>query len=152
MDKSLLYILPDGVMRCVQRKAWMDNRTMSIWYDSVYKPYISSWNGRSGLLLDNFKFHRSSELLEAMEEDNAHRYMIPAHYTVLLQPCDVGINKPLKDRLKQKVSDKRREKHAELQSGELMPSSSRKYVVGWLKEIWDDFPFQIVQNSFTGSD
>ena len=106
-------------------------------------------NGHSGLLLDDFKCHRSPEFLQAMEKDNTHPYMIPPHYIGLLQPCDVGINKPLKDRLKQKVSDWRSEKHNELRSCELMPSPSRKNVVAWLKIIWDEFPIQIVKNSFT---
>ena len=108
-------------------------------------------NGHSGLLLDDFRNQSSPELLQAIEVDNAHRYMIPPHHTGLLQPCDVGINKPLKDRLRQKVPDWRREKHTELRSGELMPSPARKEVVRSLKEIWDQFPIEIVKNSFTGS-
>ena len=35
-----------------------------------------------------------------MDQDNANRYMIPPRYTETLQPCDVGINKPLNDILK----------------------------------------------------
>ena len=151
VEKSLPETIPEGVIGCVQRKAWMDNRTMCIWQDYVYKPYVTGTNGRSGLLLDDFKCHRSPELLQAMEDDNAHGYMIPTHYTGMLQPCDVGINKPLKDRLKQKFSDWRSEKHTELRSGELMPSPSRKDMVGWVKKIWDEFPIKIVKNSFTGS-
>ena len=32
-----------------------------------------------------------------------------------------------------------------------MPSPSRKGVVVWLKEIWDEVPIKITENSFTGS-
>ena len=51
IERSLNSTLPDGIFGCVQPKAWMDNRTMTIWYNSVVKPYISGYNGTTGLLL-----------------------------------------------------------------------------------------------------
>ena len=86
-----------------------------------------------------------------MEDDYAHRYIVPPHYSGLLQLFDVGINKPLKDWLKQKMSDWKIEMGTELRGAELMPSPTRKAVVCWLKEIWYEFPIEIVKNSFTGS-
>ena len=35
-----------------------------------------------------------------INEDNALRSMIPPHYTSVLEPCDLVINKSLEDRLK----------------------------------------------------
>ena len=31
VDKQLPEIVPRGIIGCVQKKAWMDNRTMQIW-------------------------------------------------------------------------------------------------------------------------
>ena len=95
--------------------------------------------------------HRNPELQTKMDEANADRYMITPHYTGLLQPCDFGINKQLKDRLKEKVSDWRREKHENLRPVQLLTSLTRKDIVEWLDEIWQQFPFQIVENPFRGS-
>ena len=103
IEKPLPDIIPDGIIGCIQRKGWMDCRTMAIWYDNVYKPYIAGHDGHSGFIDDDFKCQRSSELIQAMLAGNAHRYMIPPHYTEIPQPCDVGINKPLKDSLRKKV-------------------------------------------------
>ena len=89
--------------------------------------------------------------MEAMLADNAHCYMIPPHYTGILQPCDVGISKLLKDRLKKKVSNWRSEKFSSLRPGELFPSPTSKQIFSWLLDIWKEFPIQIVKNSFTGS-
>ena len=86
-----------------------------------------------------------------MRADNAHPYMIPTHYTGILQPCDVGINKTLKYRLKKKVSNWRSEKHASLEPGQLMPAPTRKEILCCLKERWEQFPLEIIKNSFTGS-
>ena len=151
IEKSLTSELPEGLVGCVQRKGWMDNRTIDLWYERVFKPYVSGCTERSGLLLDDFKCHRNSELVTKMDEANADRYMIPPHYTGLLQPCDVGINKPLKDRPKEKVSDWRRKKHENLRPGQLLPSPTRKNIAEWPEEIWQQFPVQIVKNSFRGS-
>ena len=117
---------------------------MAIWYDSTFKPHIAGNSGRYGLLLDDFKCHRSAEFIETMRADNAHPYMIPPYYTGILQPCYDGINKPLKDRLKKQVSNWRSEKHASLETAQLMPTPIRK-------EISERFYLKIVKNSFTGS-
>ncbi len=76
IEDSLPDILPDGVIGCVQKKAWMDNRTMHLWYERVYEPYIFTHDGYSGLLLDDFNCHGHSKLGDVMTQDNALRYMI----------------------------------------------------------------------------
>ena len=73
---------------------------MRIWYDKAYKPYIGTVSSTSGLLLDDFVCHNSGELTQRLNSDNYLLYVIPPIYTGLLQPCDVGINKSLKDRMK----------------------------------------------------
>ena len=93
VEKSLPSILPDGVIGCVQKKGWMDNRTMAIWYSNVYKPHIADCTGQSALLLDDFVCHKSADISNALSEDNSMLLLIPPHYTGLLQPCDVGLTK-----------------------------------------------------------
>ena len=111
IEKSLDEILPDGIVGYVQRKGWMDNVTMNVWYNKVHRPYAAGFDGESGKLLDDFKVHKNSEILELMKEDKTNRYMIPQHYTGLQQPCDVGINQPSKERLKKAAANWRREQH-----------------------------------------
>ena len=65
-----------------------------------------------------------------MKDENAIRYMIPPHYTSILQPCDVGINKPLKERLKKYVSNWRRTQHALLTNGDKIPAPKREDILG----------------------
>ena len=78
-------------------------RVMRIWYETVYEPYISGNKAESGLILDDFVCHKNSDLMESMKQDNTIRILIPPHYTAVLQPCDVGINKSLKGLLKKKL-------------------------------------------------
>ena len=150
IDRQLPSILPTGVVGCVQAKAWMDDRTMEIWYNKIYKPYIAGYTGNSGLLLDDFICHKSDTLKHKMHADNTMLYMIPPHYAGLLQLCDVGINMSLKDRLKKSASSWRRMKNTGLPLGEKVPAPTRYDVLQWLKKIWHGFPNEIVQNSFKG--
>ena len=129
----------------------MGNRTMAIWYNSGVEPYIAGYNSTTGLLLDDFKCNQSESFILLLEESNVQNYKIPPHYTALLQPCNVGINKSLKDRLNKCASNWRKEKHRLLTPGSKLPTLSRIDVLNWLKKIWIEFPTQIVQNSFTGS-
>lgn len=83
--------------------------------------------------------------------DDTSRLMIPPHYTCTLQPCDIGINKPLKERLKRKGSHWRRAKIALLVPGEKFHHLPWKEVLTWLQEIWQEFLPEIVNISFSGS-
>ncbi len=67
VEKQLPDTVPDCIVACVQRKALMDDLTMRIWYDRVYKPHISNCQGQSGLLLDDFFCHKSQDLKNKME-------------------------------------------------------------------------------------
>ena len=64
----------------------------------------------------------------------------------------VGINKSLKDILKESASTWRREQYALSPPGEKLPTPKRQDILVWLKEIWDEFPVSIVRNSFTEVD
>ena len=128
----------------------MDNRVMSIWYLKVFKPYVASYGRHSGLLLYGFKCHKSQELQDALDSDNSSLYMVPPHYSGILQPCPVGINKPLKDKLKKASADSRRRNHSQLKPRQKIGSPKRIDVQSWIKIIWDEFSVETVQNSLKG--
>ncbi len=149
--RSLPSILPDGIYGCVQEKGWCDERAMNIWYTNIWKQHIAGHNGESGLILDDYQVHKTDSLLQRMTSDLTTRYLIPGGYTAVLQPCDVGVNKPLKQRLKQCTADWRREKFGGLSVSQKLPSPKREDVVLWLQNLWTNFETEIVQNSFRGS-
>ena len=59
VEKQLPDIIPAGILGCVQKKGWMDNRTMRIWNEQAYRPYIASNSNKLGLLLDDFVCQKS---------------------------------------------------------------------------------------------
>ncbi len=48
---------------------------------------------------------KCDKLGELLEEVKTNRIMIPPHFTSCVLPCDVGINKYLKDRLENAMSN-----------------------------------------------
>ncbi len=56
------------------------------------------------ILRYNFISYKSQESQGNMDAEDSILYMIPRHYTELLQPCDVVIKKSQKDRLKKAAS------------------------------------------------
>ena len=103
------------------------------------------------LLLGDYACHKTVELEESFKEANTMRVMMPPHYTSVVQLCDVGINRPLKDRLKKRAAGWRQEKHKTITPGDKLPSPKRADVLEWLSQIWEQFPSEIVKNAFTGS-
>ncbi len=97
-----------------------------------------------------FVCHKSQDLKNKLESDDSQLYMIPPHYTGLFQPCDVGINKSLEDRLKHAASVWRCHRHTELTPGEKLKGPKRLDIFTWMKTMWDEFPINTVQNTFTG--
>ena len=105
IEKALPSMIPAGMLGCTQSKAWCDEHATLKWYDSVWKLSISDYDAESGLLLDSYKVCTMESLMERMTNDKTEQFLIPGNCTSVLHPCDVGVNKPLKERLKNAVSD-----------------------------------------------
>ena len=150
IERQLPRIVPKGIIGCVQKKGWMHNRIMRIWYEKIFKPYVDTAPGETGILLDDFICRKYAEIKSKLTDNYAMLYIIQNHYTNILQPSDVGINKSLKDRLKKASSQGRQNRHDVLTPGVKLPAPKCFDVLTWLKKVWNKFPAEIVRNSFKG--
>jgi len=73
-----------------------------VWIEKVLKPYVQDCPvGITPLLyLDSYKCHMMSSVVNKIEDMGVQVEHIPGGCTSLIQPVDVGINKPFKDRIK----------------------------------------------------
>jgi DDE superfamily endonuclease len=55
------------------------------------------------LVLDAYAGHRTDDAKRLLQADNTDLAIIPGGMTSILQPLDVSINKPFKDRFKKKL-------------------------------------------------
>ena len=73
---------------------------MKIWYKRVLKVHLNNFGGYAGLLLDDFVCSKSNNSKNSLQSGNCLLRLVPPNYTLLLRPCDVGLYKELKGRLK----------------------------------------------------
>ena len=87
-----------------QDRAWMDEAVMLQWVKEVLEPW--SKHVPPGivpyLLLDSYKCHLMSSVVRAIQDLEIEVEHIPGGCTGLVQPLDVGVNKPLKNRIRRK--------------------------------------------------
>ena len=97
----------DGIYCAVQDNAWCDERIMLMWVDKVLKPYIATCPHGviPYLLLDKYKCHSTAAVAHEIEQLGVEWDILPGGCTGLIQPIDVGIGKPFKNRLRSKWED-----------------------------------------------
>ena len=87
-----------------QEQAWMDEAVMLQWVKEVLEPW--SKNVPDGivpyLLLDSYKCHLMSSVVHAIQDLAIEVDHIPGGCTGLVQPLDLGVNKPLKNWIRRK--------------------------------------------------
>jgi hypothetical protein len=142
---------PDGVVCCVQENAWTDERVMLLWVDKVLAPYVEKTP--SGiipyLLLDKYRCHYQGSVAKAIENLGVEWDIIPGGCTGLVQPIDVGIGKPFKNRMRYKWEEWMMDKYDDGDSAErVAPAEARKCIAVWAKHSWDRIPNDIVYNAW----
>jgi len=75
----------------------MDSDQMKVWIDKVW-----CWHGgrgRSLLVYDAFEAHVTDQVKALLKREKTDLAVIPGGLTSILQPVDVFLNKPFKDRV-----------------------------------------------------
>ena len=131
----------------VQENAWCDERVMLIWVDEVLKPYVST--APPGvvpyLLLDKYTCHYQGTVARAIEDLGVEWDILPGGCTGLIQPIDVGINRPWKNRLRYRVEDFIMENES---YDRLAPSRIRPLMAKWALDSWAQVQTATVFNSW----
>ena len=85
----------------------MDESMMLAWIDKVLKPYIetSPIGIHPVILLDHYRCHMVESFVNTIQDFGYSVEHIPGGCTGLAQPVDVGIGKPLKNRVQHHWKD-----------------------------------------------
>jgi len=87
-----------------KEKGWMTEELMLEWLKIVWGRRPRAFlNQPPMLVLDAFKGHLTDSVKNQLSKMKTERVVIPGGMTLVLQPMDVSINKPFKDRLKQQI-------------------------------------------------
>ncbi|XP_076092433.1 uncharacterized protein LOC143063887 isoform X2 [Mytilus galloprovincialis] len=92
--------VPDNWLYGSSESGYMDTELFENWFDKVFIPFCGT--RRPVLLIfDNHDSHISIDLIEKAKANNIHIIGLPPHTTHLLQPLDVAIFGPLKEKVNQ---------------------------------------------------
>jgi len=92
--------LEDGDLFVVSNSsAWITEETFMIWIQKIWRPHASQ-SPRSLLILDRFRVHMKQSVLNQFNDLNTDVLFVPPGLTFYVQPCDVYINKGLKERVR----------------------------------------------------
>ena len=104
IEKREFTTFPEGAFYSVQDNAWMDQHKMIDWVENVVKPWgLSTPEGIVPiLLLDSYRCHLMTSVVDLNQQAGVEVEFIPGGLTGLCQPLDIGVNKPLKNRVYRK--------------------------------------------------
>ena len=131
----------------VQEKAWMDEAVMMSWVDRVLKPYLHTapFGIHPILILDSYRCHLMPSIINAIADLGVQVEHIPGGCTGMCQPVDVGIGKPLKNRVRACWENwMLSQGHQTIQ----FSPPSRQIVAGWVVTSLQNLEERIIKNSW----
>ena len=140
---------PPGVVIHCHPKGWMDEEGIILWLNKV-------WDARPGALLkkksmlvwDQFRSHLTDTVKAKVKSLNTFQSVILGGLTSILQPLDVVLNKPFKDRIREKWIAWMKTDDKELTAGGNLKKPGLCLVTSWVKTSWEDIPKEMVIKSF----
>lgn len=148
---------PKDIVYTVQENAWTDERVMLLWIDQVLRPHVK--DVPSGvvpyLLLDKYRCHYQGSVAKAIEDLGVEWDIIPGGCTGLVQPIDVGIGKPFKNRMRYKweewMMNLYEDDDVSAPAERISTTNAREYIAKWASESWNSIPNDVVYNSWRHS-
>ena len=141
----------DELLLCCQAHAWQDETNMGRWIDEILVPYLQE--RAEGvpvfLFLDHFEVHKSARMRQKLETLGIQLQLIPTGCTGLLQPVDISVGKPFKDRVRRSWFDWMIDQNPELP---ILSNASREDAANWVADAWRDFDPTIIKNGWRKTD
>ena len=141
-------VLPRGIHVRAQAKGWMDESLVKDWLNSVWSKVGGLLRKRNLLVWDSFRAHLSDNVKRVLKTPRTDVAVIPGGMTSLLQPLDVGVNKPFKDNLRQYWNKWMLDgNHTFTPAGRIRKPDLRQ-ICQWILESWSAISPDIIKRSF----
>jgi len=147
--KRLPKDLPQEIIVKMQDKGWMDEILMQTWVEKVWASRAGGLSKSKNLLvLDSFEGHKTESVKCKFQEHNCNMMIIPGGLTSIVQPLDVCLNKPFKDRMREKWRLWMANEEFSLTKGGNLRKPSYKIICEWIIQAWKEIPTEMVKKSF----
>lgn len=142
-------VFPKNIIVRVNEKGWMNSAMVEEWVKLVWQRRPGALLCRDSLLvLDSYRGHLTDSVKTVLSRGGTDLAVIPGGMTSQLQPLDVSINKPFKDRLRKFYTDWLTEQEHELTPAGRIKRASLGQVASWIAAAWDDIPSELIVKSF----
>ena len=138
--RSLNGIIPPFISKIVithQENAWSTLQLTDLWVETVWKPFENE--NKSLLIWDEFEGHQQQLLPK-----NTNLVVVPPNCTPILQPLDVCINKPFKDKIRSLWTNHITQKYKNNETKTI----SKKQLLDWICISWNNIDESIIKNAF----
>ena len=138
--------VPENVIVTATENGWMTHTALCEWLSKVY----GEEERERMLVWDANPTHKSRATKDLIAERyNTQLVFVPAGCTPLVQPCDVSLNKPFKDNIREQyrrwMGDE--DNRPTTAAGNMRPPS-RQDLINWVSVAWEDIDPNIIINSF----
>jgi len=138
---------PLGVLVHCHPKGWMDEAGMKLWVEKEWRSRKEKEKKRkevSLLVWDSFQAHLVDSVKRAVHQTNTDIAVIPGGLTRILQPVDVSLNKPFKDRLRERWNNWMVEGQKSFRPAGNMRAASLPTVCSWVLDAWRSLLVEMV--------
>lgn len=141
---------PPGVVIHAQDSGWMDAAGIILWAKKVWGTRPGGLlRKRSLLVWDSFRAHLGDEVKRHLKtEHNTDMAVIPGGLTSIVQPLDVCLNKPFKDRMREKWAMWMIDGEKSFTPAGNVRAAPLDLITTWVLDSWNDLSDQIIQRSF----
>ena len=142
--------IPPGMLVHVHEKGWMEEHGMKLWINKVWECRPGGLTRKKACLVyDSFKTHLMDSIKKKLKDMNTDVAVIPGGLTSQLQPLDVSINKPFKDKVRTLWSNwmANENDHVFTRGGRLKKPSITLWCQ-WIIQAWDEIEPAIVIKAF----
>jgi hypothetical protein len=143
--------LPSKIIVSMHPKGWMDETGMKIWFNKIWEKRPGrnqTAKPKSLLVLDSFESHKTDFIKNIAKYENTNLAIIPGGLTSIVQPLDVSINKPFKDRLREKWNIWMSSGEFTYTKGGNIKKPAHNIVCKWILEAWNEIPKEMIVKSF----
>jgi DDE superfamily endonuclease len=128
---------------CARIKGWFDEGVGAKWVDQILKPYLEAKGTDALLMLYHHTCHVQAIFKARLSCLGCNTDDMPAAYTCVLQPVDVGFNAPFKHHVKHLHSEWCIENYVNLDPKKPFPIPNCRNIIDWVYKAMDEIEFEL---------
>jgi hypothetical protein len=136
-----------GLLGCIQENGWFDGHVRQIWIERILKPYLCDAK-KSFLLVDHFSVHLNLEFINSVNDLGCDDDFIPAGYTCMLQPLDVGVHATFKKSIRDYHHSWCLENYPKISDKDKFLMPERDDVYKWVVNLFDKVSSESIQKTY----